>query len=525
MRIEAFQRAGRNATAWGGNRQAMNLSDWIERRAGTAPHKVAVRFAGAEVGYAALARRIGAAARVLERELSVRRGDRVAHLGYNSLEMLVLLFACARTGAIFTPLNWRLAPPEHAFILEDSGASLLIAEPAFAGHVAAIGEAATGITRVSLGAAPDGWLSWPALVAARDGDHAANASGDDPLLLVYTSGTTGRPKGALLTQDALYWNALNSTAMHELSEADHVLTTIPMFHVGGINIQTLPVLHAGGTVTLHPRFEADAVLEAIERDRPSLTVLVPPMMAALLDHPRWETADLSSLRVVTTGSSIVPLPLIRGFHARGLPVIQVYGTTETAPIATCLSRADAKRKIGSAGRPAMHCEVRLVDDAGGEVAPGQPGEILIRGPNVMREYWGDKAATAAALRDGWFHSGDIGHLDADGYLYVDERKGDMIISGGENIYPAELEAVLAECPRIAECAVVARPDARWGEVPVAVVAPRDGAAIDAAAVLGLFEGRIARFKHPRDVLFLDTLPRNAMGKVQKFRLREMLGRD
>ncbi|MEE8445209.1 MAG: long-chain fatty acid--CoA ligase [Alphaproteobacteria bacterium] len=500
----------------------MNLSDWIERWADTAPDRVAVRFAGEEIGYAALARRISAAARVLDGELHVRRGDRVAHLGYNSLEMLVLIFACARTGAIFTPLNWRLAPPEHAFIVEDSGAGLLIAEPEFAGHVAAIGEAAARITCVSLGAASGDWLSWPALVAAQDSDHEANASGDDPLLLVYTSGTTGRPKGVVLTQDALYWNALNSTAMHELTEADHVLTAIPMFHVGGINIQTLPVLHAGGTVTLHPRFDADAVLEAIERDRPSLCVLVPPMMAALLDHPRWETADLSSLRVVTTGSSIVPLPLIRGFHARGLPVIQVYGSTETAPIATCLSRADAEAKIGSGGKAAMHCDMRLVDDAGAEVAPGQPGEILIRGANVMREYWGNRAATAEALRDGWFHSGDIGHLDADGYLYIDERKGDMIISGGENIYPAELEAVLAECPEVAECAVVARPDERWGEVPVAVVAPRDGAAIDKQAVLGLFKGRIARFKHPKDVLFLDALPRNAMGKVQKFRLREIL---
>jgi fatty-acyl-CoA synthase len=488
----------------------MNLSDWIEKRAETTPDKVAVRFAGAEVGYTALARRIHSAARVLERELLVRRGDRVAHLGYNSPDVLVLLFACARIGAIFTPLNWRLAPPEHAFILNNSGASVLIAEPGFADPIAAIGEAAAGIPRVSLEwTGPEGWLSWPALVAAQDGDHEPVACADDPLLLVYTSGTAGRPKGAVLTQDALYWNALNSKAMHGLTDDDHVLTVIPMFHVGGLNVQTLPVLHAGGTVTLHPRFDADAVIEAIERDRPSLTVLVPPMMAALLGHRRWKTADLSSLRVVTTGSSIVPLPLIRGFHARGVPVVQVYGSTETAPIATCLIHNDAEAKIG------------LVDDAGNEVAPGQPGEILIRGPNVMREYWGNKAATAEALRDGWFHTGDIGHLDADGFLYFDERKGDMIISGGENIYPAELEAVLAECPRIAESAVIARPDERWGEVPVAVVAQREGAAIDKQAVLGLFEGRIARFKHPKDVLFLDALPRNAMGKVQKFRLREI----
>jgi fatty-acyl-CoA synthase len=499
----------------------MGIADWIKQHADATPDRTAIRFAGAEIGYRALAARIEAAARVLAREFAVRRGDRVAHLGLNHPEMLVLLFACARLGAIFVPLNWRLAPPEHAFMLRNSGAKVLIAEPEFAEHVTTIG-AAANLPKASLGAPLDDWPSWDGLLDAAQGDITAQAGDDDAVLLVYTSGTTGRPKGAVLTQSNLFWNAANSIHMHDLTGDDHVLTTIPLFHVGGMNIQTLPALHAGATVTLHPRFDPAATLRAIAQDRPTLTVLVPAQMLALFDLAEWESADLSSLRFVTTGSTIVPVPLIERLHERGVKVIQIYGSTETAPVVVYQTLADAERKLGSTGRAGLHSEMRLVDDAGVEVGPGERGEVLISGPQVMREYWGDPAATREALRDGWFHSGDIGHLDADGWLYVDERKKDVIISGSENIYPAELEAVLAACDAIAESAVVARPDGKWGEVPVAAVVPRRAGEIDRDAVLALFEGRIARFKHPRDVVFLTALPRNAMGKVQKFRLREIV---
>jgi fatty-acyl-CoA synthase len=498
----------------------MDLADWIMRHDGFAPDKTAIRYEGADISYRALATRIAAAAGVLAGDFAIGRGDRVAHLGLNHPDMLVLLFACARLGAIFLPLNWRLAPPEHAFILRDSRPKLLVAAPEFADQVAAIG--AAEMPKASLGAPVDDWPSWDALIAAADGHESGGASAEDPVLLVYTSGTTGQPRGALLTQDNIYWNAANSIHMHAMSRDDHVLTTIPMFHVGGMNIQTVPVLHAGGTVTLHPRFDTGATLQAIAGDRPTLTVLVPAQMAALFDHPGWEAADLSSLRLVTTGSTIVPVPLIRRLHERGVKVIQVYGSTETAPVVVYQTGDDAERTIGSAGRAGLHSEMRLVDDAGNDVPPGTRGEILIRGPQVMREYWGEPTATEEVLRDGWFHTGDVGHQDADGWLYVDERKKDVIISGGENIYPAELEAVLAECDAITESAVVARQDERWGEVPVATVVLRREGDMDRDAALALFEGRIARFKHPRDVVFMPALPRNAMGKVQKYRLREIV---
>ncbi len=500
----------------------MNLADAIAAHAEAVPDKTAIRFEGLDIGYDVLAARIDAAAGVLARDFAIRRGNRVAYLGLNHPDMLVLLFACARLGAIFLPLNWRLAGPEHEFILRDCKPRLLVAAADFAAQIAAIGATAAAIPKLSVGRTVPGWSSWETRLAAGGDPAVGTGSRDDPVLLVYTSGTTGTPKGALLTQANIHWNTANSIHMHAMSGYDHVLTTIPMFHVGGLNIQTVPVLLAGGTVTVHARFDAGATLDAIARDRPTLTVLVPAQMTALFAHPAWETADLSSLRLVTTGSTIVPVPLIERIHARDIPVIQVYGSTETAPVVVYQTAADAERKIGSAGRAGLHSEMRLVDDDGNEVPAGAPGEILIRGPQVMREYWGDPGGTAEVLRDGWFHTGDIGHLDADGWLYVNDRKKDVIISGSENIYPAELEAVLAGCEAIAENAVVARPDGTWGEVPVAVVVLRAAGEMDRAAVLALFEGRLARFKHPKDVVFVPALPRNAMGKVQKFRLREMV---
>jgi fatty-acyl-CoA synthase len=225
--------------------------------------------------------------------------------------------------------------------------------------------------------------------------------------------------------------------------------------------------------------------------------------------------------MVTTGSMIVPVPLIEAFHARGVPVIQVYGSTETAPIAIYLAREDHAHKIGSCGRPGPHCVARIVGRDGANVAQGERGEILLRGPNLMREYWRNSAATEIAFAGGWLHTGDIGHQDEDGYFYIDERKNDLIISGGENIYPAELEAILAEETRIAEAVVVGRPDARWGEVPVAYVVPRPGEAITTDEIIGLFAGRLARFKHPHAVIVTDALPKNALGKVLRYQLREM----
>ena len=502
----------------------MDLSDWIERHAAYAPAKPAIRFDGRDISYGELSRRIGRLAAALQRELRIVRGDRVAILSVNRPEFFDLFFACQRIGATLVPLNWRLAPPEHQAILENADVSAVFAHAEFHRRLEPIRRRMRNVRHwIGYSGAQHGWTAYEEMLIAGErstSDRLGRPS--DPALIVYTSGTTGEAKGAVLTQESLVWTAVNGAAMHDMTAADRVLTFLPMFHVGGLNIQTLPALHLGATVILQPRFHPQMALQAIASEKPTITLLVPAVMKALIEHPAWPTADLSSLRLAGAGSSVVPIELIEAFHSRGVPICQVYGSTETGPTAIVLRREDAIRKAGSTGTPALHCEVRIVDSDGGDVPRGVHGEIVVRGPNVMSGYWRDPQASQAALVDGWFHTGDIGHQDADGYFWIDERKKDMIISGGENLYPAELEAVLAECPEIAEASVVARADARWGEVPVAVCVRKPGATISAEAVKALFVDRIARFKHPHEVIFVEALPRNALGKVLRFKLRQQL---
>jgi fatty-acyl-CoA synthase len=471
---------------------------------GHADHAPALRFEGQAFTYGALARMAGQAAAALA-AAGVRRGDRVAFLGHNHPAQIVLLFACARLGAILVPLNWRLATPEWGFILRDCGARLLLATPEWLG--------------TARDAAPPGCAVVDAARLA--GDDAAPPEGteDDPVLLVYTSGTTGRPKGAVLDQRALLFNALNANHAFGLTAADRVLTVLPLFHVGGLNIQTTPALHAGAEVILHPRFDADAFFDTVEAARPTLSLLVPAVMQALVRHPRWAAADLGSLRAVGAGSSDVPLTLIEAFHARGIPVQQVYGATETCPVAIVQTREEALAAPGSIGRPAVHVECRIADAASRALPPGEAGEIQVRGPSTLRAYWN---RDDALLPGGWFPTGDVGRVDAAGRWWFTDRLKHVIISGGENVYPAEVERILAGAPGIVEGAVVGRPDPRWGEVPVAVVVPAAG--FDPARVLAHFDGRIARFKQPRDVVAVAALPRTALGKVAVAELRAMVNR-
>ena len=499
----------------------MNLADLIDRNAAYTPDKTALRFEGATLSYAVFAERITLAARALKSQLGIGRGDRVAILALNHPDYLVLLYACARLGAILLPLNWRLAVPEQVFILSDASAKVLIVEQDFAAVVPSLKQALPDIRIVGLGQAQGAETTLDDLLAAGSGD-GGNPHIDEkcPLLLVYTSGTTGRPKGAVLRQEALLWNGVMSQHMHDMTAADHILTVLPFFHVGGLNIQTTPALYIGATVTIHPRFAPDATLAAIARDRPTLAVLVPATIQALIAQPAWTTTEIASLRALTTGSTQVPVPLIEAVEARGVPVLQVYGSTETCPVAVYTRiGGDLSRKT-STGLPGLVCEARIVDDSGREVSPGVAGEVAVRGPNVFFEYWGNQAATAEALRDGWYYSGDIGTRDEDGYFYIHDRKKNMIISGGENIYPAEVERVLHEHPDIAEAAVIGRPDPKWQEVPVAYVVRRQGRACQAEAVIAHVSKELARFKVPREVVFVEALPRNALGKVQHFVLRE-----
>jgi fatty-acyl-CoA synthase len=498
----------------------MDLSNLIERNAAFTPDKPAIIFEGEILGYAAFSARIEQAARALKAEFGVSRGDRVAILSLNRPDYLVLLYACARLGAMLVPLNWRLAVAEQLFILSDASAKVLVLEQAF-GEVLPVLAKNLPDTRVigldfapPLGSAFDQFLT-----RARGDGRNPHIDLSSPLLIVYTSGTTGRPKGAVLRQEALLWNGVMSQHMHGLTSDDHVLTVLPFFHVGGLNIQTTPALHFGATVTIHPRFTPDATLSAIARERPTLTVLVPATIQAVTDHPDWSSTDLSSLKAISTGSTIVPPHLIERFVARGVPVLQVYGSTETCPVAVYTRLGGDLSRVGSTGLPGLCCEAAVIDDSGLALPADTPGEIAVRGPNVFCEYWGNEAATREALHDGWYRTGDIGRRDADGYFWVHDRKKNLIISGGENIYPAEVERVLLQHPDVVECGVIGRPDPRWDEVPVAYVIRREGCSVEAESLKAHVLTQLARFKVPRDIVFVDDLPRTALGKVQHFMLR------
>ena len=421
----------------------------------------------------------------------IGRGDALGWLGLNSVAMLAALLACARRGVRFVPLNWRLTAPELAQLVRHAGLDALHADAV----LAALADAVRALAPL-----PD------REPAARAG---AEAAGGDDLLLVYTSGTGGRPKGAIHTQAAMRANIDAAIEAQAFDAATRALAVLPMFHVGGLCIQVLPVLAAGGAVNLHARFDAGAWLADVETWRPSTSLLVPATMRALLEHSRWAAIDLSSLAFVNTGSSIVPRALIDAFHARGVPVCQVYGATETGPVTLVLRTDEALQHAGSAGRPALGVEVRLQD-----------GELHVRAPNLARGYHGEPGSPAFA--EGWFRSGDLARVDDEGYYEIVGRVADRIISGGENIDPGEIEQIASADPAVAEAAVVGVADAQWGEVPVLVVVLRPAAVADWSALRAAFDAKLARFKHPRRIVVLDALPKTALGKVRRTELAQRL---
>ena len=500
-------------------RSHVNLSDLIARNAAFTPDKPALRFEGEALSYAALAARIAAVAEGLATQCSVGKGDRVAILSLNRPDYLVLLYACARLGAMLVPMNWRLAVAEQRFILADAAPKVLVLEQAFADVAPLAAADLPGLHILGLDFEPPHGRRFESLLGTTQPVAAAGAP-SDPLLIVYTSGTTGRPKGAVLRQDALLWNGVMSQHMHGLTSDDHVLTVLPFFHVGGLNIQTTPALHHGATVTIHARFTPDATLKTIGEDRPTLTVLVPATIQAVSDHPAWATSDLSSLKAVSTGSQVVPPHLIERIVARGVPVLQVYGSTETCPIAIYTRLGGDTSRAETTGLAGLFCDAMVVDEAGRELPPDVAGEIVVRGPNVFSEYWRNADATGEALRDGWYRTGDVASRDADGYFIVRDRKKNMIISGGENIYPAEVERVLLEHPAVADCAVIGRPDPKWDEVPVAYVMLRADHAVHTDDLYIHVLAQLARFKVPREFIVVKDLPRTALGKVQHFVLRQ-----
>ena len=498
----------------------MNIAHWVTGWANHAPDRTAICFRDDRYNYREFEQRIRATASVLHK-LGIKKTDRVALLDYNRPQYLAIIFACARLGATVVPLNWRLTRREHLVQIKDCLPDILIVGPEFIEHADSLRDSCTIEHWLSLDVTRDNWVCFDSWVDNElDADPPDDGDMESALLLVYTSGTTGKPKGAVLTQNAVFWNALNSQAAHELTSEDRILTDLPLFHVGGLNIQTLPAFHTGASVILHHRFKPENTLHDIASLKPTINLMVPATMQALINHPHWDTTDLSSLRLCMTGSSVIPEHLLLAFMDRDIPTGQIYGATETCPVAICLGAEFARDKVGSCGKPALYCEARIIRDDGSEAAAGEAGEIHIRGQNLFSGYWNDEESTTAAMAGDWFKTGDVGHTDRDGFYYIDDRTRDVIISGGENIYPAEIENLITALPGVYECAVIGKPDSRWGEVPVAFIVAESPGRIDVDSLASKLEGQLAHFKMPKEVILVDELPRNVMGKILKYQLRE-----
>ncbi|MGG2461398.1 o-succinylbenzoate--CoA ligase [Streptomyces sp. RGM 3693] len=494
------------------------LGSWPARRARKTPHRTALIHRSTAVSYAELHERTTRLAHAL-RAAGLRRGDRIAYLGPNHPSFLETLFAAGLLGAAFVPLNTRLTAPELAHQIADSGAAALLHSPTCTPLADAV-RAGTGLRTVL---ATDGRAYEDLLAAASTAPVDEPVSHDDLALIMYTSGTTGRPKGAMLTHGNLTWNAVNVLVDVDLSADETALVSAPLFHTAGLNMLTLPVLLKGGRCVLVESFDPGDTLDLVEAHRVSFMFGVPTMFDLIARHPRWAAADLSSLRILNCGGSPVPTPLIATYQARGLSFRQGYGMTEAAPGTLFLDAEHAVTKAGSAGVPHFFSDVRVVRPDLSPVDVGETGEVVVRGPHVMPGYWGRPEETTAVFTDGWFRSGDAARIDADGYLTIVDRIKDVIISGGENIYPAEVENALLAHPDVAECAVIGVPDEKWVEVPRAVVVPHQGTAPHPDDLLASLSDRLAKYKIPKSVVLVAELPRNSSGKLLKHQVRSAHG--
>jgi fatty-acyl-CoA synthase len=501
------------------------VSDWIAFNARRRPEHLALVDMATDRrwSYRAMYDRVERAARYL-RSLGIDRGDRVAVLARNSTDQLELLFACKRLGALFVPMNWRLAAPELRYIAGDADPAVLFASPEFATTAGDIVDAA----KVAV-LSDDPASAYQAGVAAADPrqDLPEQILGhDDPWILIYTSGTTGRPKGAIITYGTTFFN-LTSMGIFSRMTCDSVTLIFgPLFHVGALSAYSIPCIHIGATVYVMPDFDAGAINRAISSRDLNITHINGAVTMYLLmsQDASFDTADYSRLVCATISGESAPMSLLRRYHEeKALPLQNIYGLTECGPMLTALDRDTAVSKMGSIGTAALYTEMRLVGPDGQDVALGEVGEIWARGPNVSPGYWNNAQKTQEAFEGDWMKSGDAARIDADGYYYLIDRWKDMYISGGENVYPAEVENVLYQLPDVAEAAVIGVPHERWGECGRAIIVPQDGAVLDEAVILTHCRNQLAKFKVPMSVVFTDALPRSGGGKVVKPALRERFG--
>ena len=495
--------------------------DWIAHFGRRTPDKIAAVDLASQRrhSYAEFDARISRLATYLRDELKVARGDRVAVLALNTTDTLEVQFACGRIGAVFLPLNTRLTVPELQFIVGDASPTVMI-------HDSDLAEVALTVARLchvssALLLGPGGSYE-AAIASAKPLDRPEAITLDDISTIMYTSGTTGQPKGAIITHGMTFWNCVNLGGPAYISPSSVLLTVLPLFHTGGLNCYTNPVLHAGGTVLIMRAFDPGVALKLISDPAQGINCFfgVPAIYQFMAQHPEFEKADFSRLIIGGVGGAPMPVPLLQVWESRGVALQQGYGMTETSPSVLVLDREDAARKAGSAGKPVLHTEVRIVRPDGTDADVGELGELWTKGPNITPGYWNRPDANKSSFTEGWLHTGDAARVDADGFYYIVDRWKDMYISGGENVYPAEVENVLHQMAAIAEAAVIGIADAQWGEVGMAIVAIKPGQSLSEADIHAHCAENLARFKCPRLIRFIDALPRNATGKIHKPTLRK-----
>lgn len=488
--------------------------DWLKRwnmYAGTSP-AITDAETGRSFTYAELYERATAAAAYLAERYSVRAGDRVALVAQNELESIVLFFALQRLAATMVPVNFRLTRREIDHVLSDSGARLVVFQKAFFEQVAHRTETLLDLDQFA--------AEIPVYPHAETGFAGEE---ETPAMILYTSGTTGAPKGAILSHRMLFWNSINTSLRLNIVQSDKTVIFLPFFHTGGWNVLTTPFLHRGAHILLLKKFDADRVLKLTADEKCTLLFGVPTTMDMMARSPDFAKADLSHVRYAIVGGEPMPLPLIHTWHDKGVPVRQGYGLTEFGPNVFSLNEGDAFRKMGSIGFPNFYVEAKVVDDLGREVAPNHIGELVLRGPMIMNGYWNNARATADTVRDGWLHSGDLVRQDEDGYFFVVGRKKEMYISGGENVYPSEVEQVLRQGQFVREAAVIGVPDEKWGEVGCAYVVT--GGPADEAALRAHCLKNLAKFKIPKHIRFVDALPKGDSGKILKRALVEQYNQE
>ena len=491
----------------------MIRTDWLERHALYSPDRPAVIWhpTGRAYTYGDLHERASRLAGALRDTYGIAPGDRVAVLAENSVEHVLLFLAAQRAGFVLVPLNYRLATPELAYIVDDADPQLVVVGESYE---ATADQLNLDIPRLPLPAVHD--------LSEQTGARHSGASLDlaDPLMVLYTSGTTGRPKGAIITHGMITWNSVNTEMRLDLTSRDRSFNAAPFYHTGGWNVLLTPFLHHGATTFLLPSFDPEAILRLCDDEQLSILWGVPTMLKMMSDHDAFEDVMLESVRYAIVGGEAMPEPLIRTWQEKGVPIRQGFGMTEVGVNCFSLPEDDALRKIGSIGFPNFYIDTRVVDDAGDDVGTGTPGELLMRGPVVTPGYWRDPEATAEAIdANGWFATGDLVRVDEEGYFYVVGRKKEMFISGGENVYPAEVEAALHEHEAISDVAVVGVADEKWGETGAAFIVVAQDHSLTAAEVAAFARTRLARYKVPQHIRFLDALPTGHSGKIQKSELR------